>query len=55
MIKNTVKVFSLGQLAISTKVIILKMSVMEMDKCYGPMVVCTKANGKKEFSMVLVG
>jgi hypothetical protein len=55
MTKNTVKVFSLGQLAISTKVIILKMSVMEMDKCYGPMVVCTKANGKKEFSMVLVG
>ena len=55
MTKNMVKVFSHGQLVISTKVIILKMNVMEMDKCFGPMEVCTKANGKKEFNMELEG
>ena len=55
MTKNMVKVFSHGQLVISTQVIILKMNVMEMDKCFGPMEVCTKANGKKEFNMVSVG
>lgn len=55
MTKSMVKVFSLGQLAIYTKAIILKMNVMEMDKCYGLMAACMKANGKKEFSMVSVG
>ena len=55
MTKNTVKVFSLGQLAIFTKVIIMKMNVMETDKCYGPMEVCMKVNGKKEYSMASVG
>ena len=52
--KNTVKVFSLRQQVIYTKVIIMKMNVMEMDKCYGPTGVCMKVNGKKEFNMVLV-
>lgn len=55
MIKNTVKVFSLGGLAIFTKVIIMKMNVMETDKCYGLTEVCMKVNGKKEYSMASVG
>jgi len=55
MTKNTVKVFSLGQLAIFTKVIITKMNVMETDKCYGLTEVCMKVNGKKEYSMASVG
>lgn len=55
MTKSMVKVFSLGQLAIFTKAIILKMNVMETDKCYGPTAACMKVNGKKEFNMVSVG
>ena len=55
MIKNMVKEFLLGLLEIFIKVIILKMNVIEMDKCYGLMVVCMKENGKKEYSMVLEG
>ena len=55
MTKNTVKVFSLGQLEIFTKVIIMKMNAKEMDKCYGPTAVCMKVNGKKEYSMASVG
>ena len=52
MTRNMEKVFSHGQVEIFTKEIMLKMSVMEMDKCYGQMAVCMKENGKKVFSMV---
>jgi hypothetical protein len=50
--KNTVKVFSLGQVETYTKEIMLRMSVMVMDKCCGQMEACMRENGKKEYSMV---
>lgn len=52
MIRNMEKEYSHGQVVIYTKVIMLKMNVMVMDKCYGQMEVCMKENGKKEYSMV---
>lgn len=52
MTRNMERVFSHGQVEIFTKEIMLKMSVMEMDKCYGQMAACMKENGKKVYSMV---
>lgn len=51
MIKNAVMVFSLGQVAMFIKEIILMICVMATEKCIGVMEVVTKVIGKKEFSM----
>lgn len=51
MTRNMEKVFLLGRAEIYIKEIMLKMSVMVMDKCFGQMAVCMRENGKKEYSM----
>jgi hypothetical protein len=43
--------YSLGPVEISTKGIIPKMKGMEMAKCFGLTVVCTKENGLEEYNM----
>jgi hypothetical protein len=45
MIKNTERVFTLGQVEIFIKVIFLKMKDKEMVQCYGLMEVCMKESG----------
>jgi hypothetical protein len=40
-----------GQLAINTKVIMLKTNDKVMEKCIGSMVISIKVFGKKEFRM----
>jgi len=52
MTRNMERVYSHGQVEIYTKEIMLRMSVMVMDKCFGQMAACMRENGKKEFSMV---
>jgi hypothetical protein len=52
MTRSMEKVFSLGQVETYTKEIMLRMSVMVMDKCCGQMEACMRENGKKEYSMV---
>ena len=52
LIKNMEKEFLLGQVAIYTRAIISKMRDMAMDKCFGPMVACTKESGQKVSNMV---
>jgi hypothetical protein len=52
MTRSMEKVFSLGQVETYTKEIMLRMSVMVMDKCCGQMEACMKENGKKVYSMV---
>ena len=52
MTRNMERVFSHGQVEIYTKEIMLRMSAMVMDKCFGQMAACMRENGKKEFSMV---
>jgi hypothetical protein len=49
-IKRAAKVFIHGQVAISTKEIILMMRDMEMDKCSGLMGACMRVSGLEEFS-----
>lgn len=55
MIKNMERVFTLGQVEILIRVILLKMKDKEMVQCYGLMEVCMKESGQKEFSMDLEG
>ena len=51
MTRNTVLVYSLGQVETSIRENIKKMSVMAMVKCNGLMAVSTKENGREASSM----
>jgi len=52
-IKRVAKVFTHGQVAISTKEIILMMRGMEMDRCSGLMEACMRVSGLEAFSTEL--
>jgi len=49
--RSMAKEFSLGQVAIFTKEITMRMRGKEMARCYGLMAACTKANGARAYSM----
>ena len=48
------KGYLLGQVVISTKAVIVKMSETGMARCTGPMVAAIKVNGRVEFSTASV-